>query len=255
MGSPKISSTSTLSPFQQTIEGLLAGWFDAAGTPQIGQIGRLFNGGLSNRLDQRFGDQSFFEQGTADEFLQNLRNAPGRSQGALDSILSGEQQDTSQFERDLTTNAFRRFDRFVAPRISSQFGGLSSSLSSRRGETIGRAATDTGSQLNAQIGQLRTGIQENARNRQLTAIGIPLQQALGQIGGFNALRGGRLGEQNFFLNQRRQGFNEQLAPFQTALGFLGRNSQALSSTPSTGSQVAQGLGGLAGLFGGKNPSG
>lgn len=246
MSDPNIKSSTTLSPFQEIIEGMLGGGFGFG----PGQIGKLFADDFFESKLGKFDKGPFFEEGAANEFLQNLRNAPGKSSAALNELLSGAPQDISGLKRSLETDAFRRFDRFAAPRIQSQFARHGASFGSRRGEAVGRSLGDLQSRLSSQIGGLQTGLIESARNRQLQATSIPLQQALGQIGGFQALRGGRLGEQGFRLNQRRQGLAEILAPFGVAQGFLGRGSQALSASPNTTSQYLQGFGTLLGAGGG-----
>lgn len=203
----------------------------------------IFRGNDLNALFQsRPGTVPLFGGSENAQLLQNLMRAPSRSNAALQELLSGSPTDSSAIEASM----LRSFDRRVAPRIRQEFGRHGALLGSKRGEAVGEALGD----VQGQIGTLQAGLRESARNRQLQAVSIPLQQALGQIQGFGALTQQQVGQQQFnqqFLeNQRRfdVGF-----PFGAGSGFTGQGQTNTFTSPGIGQQGLQ----LAGkLIGGPN---
>lgn len=202
---PDIDAHSTLTPWQEQIQKLLGG-----------SLGQMFGGGaaLTPALQQ-----SLVKQLMGGGVGQKEANV------ALRQILRGDQQTENIWNRSVLQPSLRAFDQEIAPRISDSFASHGASFSSRRGATTANALEGVMSSANAQL----AGMVEAGRNRQLAAIGIPLQQTLGQISGFGG------------LNQ---------AIYGPALQFTGQQTQALTSTPGVGQQGLQLAGGLLG-FGGK----
>lgn len=145
-------------------------------------------GAFPSLLGYAQGQEEF--PGARNQLLEQLLNVGGdsRTQSALTDLLSGKATNVKPFWRKGVLNpALRQFDREIAPRMEAQFAQHGASLGSRRGSTISQALGDVYSNAQGQLAQMQTAMRESAKQRQLSALGIPLQQTLGQIAGFQTL--------------------------------------------------------------------
>lgn len=204
---PDIGSTSQLGPDQLFINQ---------------KFGSLLNTFLNQSLGSDFG---LAGRG----FLSDLQGIRSETAPALKELLSGQPQDLrSFFNKGILDPALRGFEQEISPRINQQFAGLGASFGNRRAVEQSRVLGDIQTNAQSQFAGIQASARESAKNRQLQAVGIPLQQTLGQISGL-----GSLGQQTF-------------NPLQN---FLSGTTNALSATPGVGAQLLQGLGAAPGVIG------
>ena len=195
---PKVEAHSTLSGHQQFLEGK---------TGNLIYNMLMGGGGLQNQM------------------MGMLSQSQDMTQGPLKQLLSGKPTGVGDyFRKGVLDPMLRSFDRDIAPRIDESFARHGASFGSRRGTATAQSLSDLHAAAGGQLAQMRTQMAESAKARQLAAVGIPLQQTLGQIGGM---------------------MNIQQMGIPAALQFLQRQSTGLSSTPGWGSQALQ-LGGTLG---------
>lgn len=167
--------------------------------------------------------------GARSELLQSLMGGDPRVDNALTSLLSGKASNVKPaWRKGVLEPSLRQFDRQIAPRMESQFAQHGGSLGSRRGATVSQALGDVYSNATGQLAQMQLAAGESAKQRQLAAAGIPLQQILGQVQGFSTLS--------------QTGMNP-------ILGFLGRQTKMGQDNIATPSPFGQMLG-LGGTLGG-----
>lgn len=222
---PSFLNASTLSPAQQGIEG------------QLGEVleGLLGGGG-------EFGDLQ-------SKLLKQLEGGGNqrRADRALSEILRGKPTDTEDFFRKaILAPSLRAFDQEIRPRIDQGFARHGASFSTRRGTEVGRQLGNVQAGAQGQLAALQTQMLESAKRRQLAAVGIPLQQTLGQIGGLSSLSGLGVNPSLSFLRNRST--ENILGP---AFATPGGGTQALGLLGQLfGGGGFGGGGGGGGLFGG-----
>ena len=135
---------------------------------------------LIQQLGGLFGAKGQFG-GAQRQFLEGLRGVTGLTKNALAEQLSGKPTGAGA----ILTQSLRAFDQEIAPRISRGFASQGASFGTRRGVETSRQLGNLRADFQSQL----VGLSESAKQRQLSAIGIPLQQSLGQIAGLSGLTG------------------------------------------------------------------
>ena len=135
---------------------------------------------LMRQLRDLFGATGQFG-GAQKQFLESLQGTTELTKDALSQQLSGKATDASA----ILTKSLRAFDQEIAPRIGRGFARQGGSFGTRKGVEIGRQLGNLRADFQSQL----VGLHESAKQRQLSAIGIPLQQSLGQIQGLSGLTG------------------------------------------------------------------
>lgn len=168
---------------------------------------------------------------TFENMLQQLNHAHPRVDRAIQQQLSGRPQDTGHlFRTGILQPALRNFHRAIQPQIEDAFAGQGATFSTRRGQAVTDALSGVYSDAQSQLAQQQFASVESARQRQLQAIGLPLQQTLGQIQGI-------------------QGISAPL------LQFLGTQTQELAMQPGNRTQIGQGVAAFGQGWGGGSSGG
>ena len=185
---------------------------------------------LKRQLTGLFGAKGQFG-GAQRQFLESLQGVTGLTKNALTEQLSGKPTGAGA----ILTQSLRAFDQEIAPRINRGFARQGASFSTRRGVETGRQLGNLRADFQSQL----VGLSESAKQRQLSAIGIPLQQSLGQISGLSGLTG----------LSNRPALGLLASPGLQHLQFGGGGG---TQSPSGFSQLVGGLGSLfgSGAFGG-----
>lgn len=200
------------------------------------RLQELLGGRLENQLN-------FLNPNLIDRLQRGIMGNTGLQSDAnhaLHQQLSGKpdlSQSQNYFNKGLLEPALRGFDRNVAPQIKDYYAGQGATFSTARGNALTQARGDVFANAQSQLAQYTANAIEGAKNRQLQAIGIPMQQQLSRIQGIGSLSG------------------IQNAAFNPILNLLGQQHRELVVGPGRGQAQYGSIGNAAdtifgGIFGG-----